>query len=189
MSWSGLTGEPLALDLVNTVVGAAGGHVDTDLLSSAEALQDWLTAEGERLSASARDSAAEVDLPALHDLRTAISEAVAAAMEGRPPSERALAAITDAQRAAPAYRALTWDGNAVVATVRRTGDASANLLAEIAEAAAELLADPSSARIRRCQGPNCRMLFLPANPRRRWCSPAICGNRVRVARYYESHKD
>ena len=32
-------------------------------------------------------------------------------------------------------------------------------------------------------------VFLPANPRRRWCSPAICGNRARVARYYQRHKD
>jgi predicted RNA-binding Zn ribbon-like protein len=32
------------------------------------------------------------------------------------------------------------------------------------------------------------MLFLPVNARRRWCSPAVCGNRVRVARYYEAHK-
>ncbi|GAA2507323.1 hypothetical protein GCM10023100_41830 [Actinocorallia cavernae] len=28
---------------------------------------------------------------------------------------------------------------------------------------------------------------LPAHPRRRWCSPARCGNRARVARYYQRH--
>jgi predicted RNA-binding Zn ribbon-like protein len=32
------------------------------------------------------------------------------------------------------------------------------------------------------------MLFLPAHPRRRWCSPQLCGNRVRVARYYRRHR-
>ncbi|MFD0515426.1 CGNR zinc finger domain-containing protein [Streptomyces aureus] len=32
------------------------------------------------------------------------------------------------------------------------------------------------------------LLFLPAHPRRRWCSAARCGNRARVARYYQRHK-
>ncbi|MEV3921501.1 CGNR zinc finger domain-containing protein [Actinomadura coerulea] len=32
------------------------------------------------------------------------------------------------------------------------------------------------------------MLFLPAHPRRRWCSAARCGNRVRVARHYRRHR-
>jgi predicted RNA-binding Zn ribbon-like protein len=38
-------------------------------------------------------------------------------------------------------------------------------------------------------GPQCRLLFLPAHPRRRWCSRVLCGNRVRVTRYYQRHKD
>ncbi|WP_253798373.1 CGNR zinc finger domain-containing protein [Nocardia amikacinitolerans] len=29
----------------------------------------------------------------------------------------------------------------------------------------------------------------PAHPKRRWCSPDRCGNRVRVARYYRKHKE
>jgi predicted RNA-binding Zn ribbon-like protein len=32
------------------------------------------------------------------------------------------------------------------------------------------------------------MVFLPAHPRRRWCSPTRCGNRARVARYYQRHR-
>ncbi|NGN66182.1 hypothetical protein G5C51_20070, partial [Streptomyces sp. A7024] len=27
-----------------------------------------------------------------------------------------------------------------------------------------------------------------SHPRRRWCSATRCGNRARVARYYERHK-
>ncbi|WP_433464559.1 CGNR zinc finger domain-containing protein [Spirillospora sp. CA-128828] len=30
--------------------------------------------------------------------------------------------------------------------------------------------------------------FLPGHPRRRWCSAARCGNRVRVARHYQRHR-
>ena len=57
-----------------------------------------------------------------------------------------------------------------------------------AEAAAGLLADPSVTKIRQCEADDCVLLFLPAHPRRRWCSAARCGNRVRVARHYQRHK-
>ena len=52
-----------------------------------------------------------------------------------------------------------------------------------------LLADPAAGRVRGCEGPGCLLLFLPAHPRRRWCSPDLCGNRVRVARHYRRHKE
>jgi hypothetical protein len=84
---------------------------------------------------------------------------------------------------------LSWDGQAITVTMRRPGTASAVLLAQLAEAAATLLASPAIGLVRRCEGPGCRMLFLPAHPRRRWCSPATCGNRARVARYYQRHKE
>ncbi|MEV6134662.1 CGNR zinc finger domain-containing protein [Nocardia sp. NPDC051990] len=32
------------------------------------------------------------------------------------------------------------------------------------------------------------LLFLRLHPRRRWCASERCGNRVRVARYYQRHK-
>ena len=63
------------------------------------------------------------------------------------------------------------------------------LLAQLAEAAATLLASPAIGLVRRCEEPGCRLLFLCAHPRRRWCSPATCGNRARVARYYQLHKE
>ena len=68
-------------------------------------------------------------------------------------------------------------------------DPTTSLRAELADAAADLLSDPSVRNVRQCEGPVCRLLFLPAHPRRRWCSPGLCGNRVRVARYHERHKD
>jgi predicted RNA-binding Zn ribbon-like protein len=78
----------------------------------------------------------------------------------------------------------------VVTTIsRRRGNPAAVLLAQLAGAAAELLASPAIRRVRRCEGRDCRMLFLPASSRRRWCSPTVCGNRARVARYYQRHKD
>jgi predicted RNA-binding Zn ribbon-like protein len=52
----------------------------------------------------------------------------------------------------------------------------------------ELLADPTVCDVRRCDAPTCVILFLARHPNRRWCTPTICGNRARVARYYQRHK-
>ena len=178
-----LTGEPLALDLVNTVASPPGGQVD--LLESADDLRAWLAAERDRLDVTD----GQIDLSAVRALRAHITRAVEAARVSTPPPPEALRAITDAQRNAPAYQELGWDGQAITVTTRRRGTATAVLLAQLAEAAATLLASPAIGLVRRCEGPGCRMLFLPAHPRRRWCSPATCGNRARVARYYQLHKE
>jgi predicted RNA-binding Zn ribbon-like protein len=178
-----LVGEPLAIDLVNTRVQPPGAP-ELDFLENPETFGAWLAAEGDRLGTPSGD----VDLGALRELRGHIARAVDDARHGRPPSARALDALGAAQRAAPAYRELRWDGARVTATWRRAGDPTRNLLGELAEAAADLLTDSSVQNVRRCEGPQCRLLFLPTHPRRRWCSPALCGNRVRVARYYERHK-
>jgi predicted RNA-binding Zn ribbon-like protein len=177
-----LTGEPLALDLVNTVASPPGGEVD--LLDSADHLRAWLAAEQDRLDITD----GQIDLSAVRALRAHITHAVEAARASTPPPPEALRAITDAQRNAPAYQELGWNGQAITITTRRPGNATAVLLAQLAEAAATLLASPAIGLVRRCEGPGCRMLFLPAHPRRRWCSPATCGNRARVARYYQLHK-
>jgi predicted RNA-binding Zn ribbon-like protein len=183
MTTAPLTGEPLALDLVNTVASPAGGEVD--LLESAADLRAWLAAERDRLDLTD----GQIDLGAVRALRAQITRAIEAARASTPPPPEALRVITDAQRNAPAYQELGWNGQAIILTTRRPGNATAVLLAQLAEAAATLLASPAMGLVRRCEGPGCRMLFLPAHPRRRWCSPATCGNRARVARYYQLHKE
>ena len=183
MTTAPLTGEPLALDLVNTVASPPGGEVD--LLESADDLRAWLAAERDRLDITD----GQIDLGAVRVLRAHITRAVEAARASAPPPLEALHAITDAQRNAPAYQELGLNGQAITVTIRRPGNATAVLLAQLAEAAATLLASPAIGLVRRCEGPGCRMLFLPAHPRRRWCSPATCGNRARVARYYQLHKE
>jgi predicted RNA-binding Zn ribbon-like protein len=183
MTTAPLTGEPLALDLVNTVASTPGGEVD--LLESAGDLRAWLAAEQGRLDITD----GQIDLGAVRALRAHITRAVEAGRARTPPPLEALRTITDAQRNAPVYQELGWNGQAMTIATRRPGNATAVLLAQLAEAAATLLASPAIGLVRRCEGPGCRMLFLPAHPRRRWCSPATCGNRARVARYYQLHKE
>jgi predicted RNA-binding Zn ribbon-like protein len=177
-----LVGEPLALDLVNTRGRTAAGE-EFDALADADGVRRWLALEGDRLPVTG-----EVEPAALRALREHVATAVEHARQGTAPPAGALQALGDAQRAAPRHRELAWDGGTVVALARRSGDPTRDVLAELAEAAADLLTDPAVTTVRRCEGPQCQMLFLPAHPRRRWCSPQLCGNRVRVARYYRRHR-
>lgn len=151
----------LAIDFVNT------------LTSEDDRLEEWLSSQG---------------LPWSEDFRKLRGQVEAAVLAARDGVEPDLAPLNAALRGAPSFELLTWNG-AVVVSRERSGDEVARGLAVLAGAAAELLASPSVRKVKTCEAPGCRLLFVPAHPRRRWCDPATCGNRVRVARYYQRHKD
>ncbi|NED94503.1 hypothetical protein G1H11_04180 [Phytoactinopolyspora alkaliphila] len=180
-----MTGEPLAVDLLNTRAQTSDGEVDA--LDSAEDFSAWLTAQGGRIR-WVPAPLTRSGLDEIRALREHIRSAIDAARHGVAPGQATLDAITAAAREAPSYLGLKLDADAVVAIRHRDGEGLARFLAELAEAAAELITGQDVGRLRECEGPQCRMLFLPSHPRRRWCSPALCGNRVRVARYYQRHK-
>jgi predicted RNA-binding Zn ribbon-like protein len=181
-----LVGEPLALDLVNTLATGPDGEA-LDLLAAPKTAAAWLGAQ-QALGRLAGAHADDLDLVALRQLRSRITECVEPARQGAPPPSPALTALNAALRAAPAYPQLGWTGTAVTITIARSADPRRDLCAELAHAAAELLSDPAITRVRICEGPHCRLLFLPAHPKRRWCSPSTCGNRARVARHYHKHR-
>ncbi|GAA0953166.1 CGNR zinc finger domain-containing protein [Actinocorallia libanotica] len=181
-----LTGEPLALDLVNTRPATG------DLLAAPRDLLSWLELQADRfpearefLAAPGPDAAG---LAAVRAVREHTARALDRVRRGEQPPAADLAALNEAQRAAPAITELSWDGATVVVTRRRTGPPGARPAAWLAETAAELLADPAVRKVRRCEADDCVMLFLPAHPRRRWCSAYRCGNRIRVARHYQRRR-
>ena len=53
--------------------------------------------------------------------------------------------------------------------------------------AAELLASDDLAAVRECASPTCSWLFLDKSKShsRRWCDMKVCGNRLKVRRFYE----
>ncbi|MFJ4805985.1 CGNR zinc finger domain-containing protein [Streptomyces murinus] len=181
-----LTGEALALDLVNTRPLSGDGRVD--LLGTPRQLSRWLALEADRLEeGDADEEPGAGELVAVHAVRGYTEAVVRALLDAAEPPAAALRGLTEAQRAAPAVRELGWDGTAVTAVPRRTGPLGVRVAAALAEAAVELLTDPAIGRLKECEADGCVMVFLPAHPRRRWCSPARCGNRARVARYYQRH--
>ncbi|HEX3035881.1 MAG TPA: CGNR zinc finger domain-containing protein, partial [Thermodesulfobacteriota bacterium] len=59
------------------------------------------------------------------------------------------------------------------------------VLVSVARSAAELIEEGAAAPTRKCGNPNCVLYFYDVSPtrHRRWCSMAVCGNRMKVAAY------
>jgi predicted RNA-binding Zn ribbon-like protein len=75
----------------------------------------------------------------------------------------------------------TWVG---VRGVRR-------LLSSVARDAIDVFGGPRSARLKRCEGSRCSLLFVDTSRsgRRRWCSMERCGNRSKVAAHRRRRKE
>jgi len=174
-------GEPVvAVDLINTVA-APGSPTTDDLLTADRDAQAWWRIEGTRVPGG--------DLPdirALRRLRTTLRAMIEALIDGRPVPQGAVADLNFFMQSAPASTRLLLTETGLRTEIQWHLEYGGNpRLAFIATQAAEFLSDPSKvSRLRRCANPACSMIFIAVNPRRSWCAPGICGNRVRVARHH-----
>jgi predicted RNA-binding Zn ribbon-like protein len=180
-----LLGEPLALDLANTIVHHAGQ--DLDLLTDERQLQAWLDQQGPRLPPA---EATKQVLAAVHSIRRPLRRCLDAVRDhGAPPAD-AIAALNRAAAAAPASVAMQLDPSGRPQRLtRRPGPAANQVAAVLAEAAIQFLTDHDPRRLRQCAAEDCILLFYAAHPRRRWCSADGCGNRERVRRHYQRHRN
>ncbi|WP_411105522.1 CGNR zinc finger domain-containing protein [Streptomyces sp. cmx-4-9] len=172
-----LTGEPVALDLLNTRWVADGERLDLFAgaagLSRLEGLAIWLEAVGlaDRFRA---------DAPTLVHLLTA-REVLARAVAD--PADEKARALVDA----------VLEHGRIRATLGPEGPGERAEFADPAWGPAwtaardylELLGS-SPDRIRACAAESCVLHFhdVSRNGTRRWCSMAACGNRAKASRHY-----
>lgn len=178
-----LIGEPLALDLANSRICREGSVVD--LLDTPAALDGWLHAQAKRLSWAG--SASTADWRAVCALRAVIIELFRAWHEHSRPAAAAVTKVNQALSAPNVRMRLVWTGRkpGLVSSVARSRRSA--LLGELAADAITVLTGPQAERLRQCANPDCILQFVADNPRRRWCSSVLCGNRARVARHYRRH--
>ena len=179
-----LLGEPLALDLVNTCVRR--DDTELDLLDSTAALGAWLHAESARLTWSGQVNSA--DLRAVQGLRAALAVLFNARRAGTQPPAPALRKLNAALTAPSMAARLTWAAAGPKLVHPGAGSRRDVLLHALAADAVSVLTGPSATRLRVCAHPDCVLQFVALNPRRRWCSDAVCGNRSRVARHYQRQR-
>jgi predicted RNA-binding Zn ribbon-like protein len=124
------------------------------------------------------------ELEAALALRLVLHRVFSALAQGRRPRRGDIEALArDHAEAASAGRLAVADDGAWRLKWPAT-DPRAVRFAVVVDAMA-LLADPARlARVHRCPGPACGWLFLDTSGRRRWCSMATCGSRVKMRRLY-----
>ncbi|MET9919938.1 CGNR zinc finger domain-containing protein [Streptomyces sp. NPDC059605] len=165
-----LIGEPMALDLVNSVWVDHGRRLDQ--FDEPDGLENWLADHD--MSGTAADTAAVRD--ALLQARSALRAALEDGDDG--PLNRVLAHGF--------HRPGLRGGAPLVATVV---DDPARLPAWTAAADLVRLLAERPDRVRRCAHPECVLWFydVSKNGSRRWCSMEVCGNRAKSERFQKSH--
>jgi predicted RNA-binding Zn ribbon-like protein len=175
-------GDHPALDLLNTVVQQDGAPVDI-WQTDADVLR-WLTRQhlhdGAQAPARLKSGAL---LSAARALRETVRVAVAQRKVQAPVDIKALNAFLGEGRRH--LELALNDQHQLQAIERYEASTPAQLLAPLAETAAQLLVTGDFNLIRKCEHPDCTLCFYDRTKshRRRWCSMALCGNRHKVASF------
>lgn len=171
--------DNLALDFINSEYGM--GDDRHDCFDDAQSVIDWLEMTG----LVVKGTAAPPELLAeARQLRDAARAVVHAAMESR---EADLTVINRVLEKGRPEVMLKWeqDTRRYHVDVRSGTDSPAALLWPVADALVKLVTDDKFGYVRQCEAHNCILLFhdLSKSHRRRWCSMATCGNRMKVAAF------
>ncbi|MFF3289828.1 CGNR zinc finger domain-containing protein [Streptomyces sp. NPDC003023] len=176
----------VCLDLVATAREPGDRQpVGPEPLADTARLACWLTGAG-LVPAGTRLACVDSNWVAgFVELRDCIDRLVRTGPEGRPTDHALKVVNSRAQVPPPGINAVRGEDGALVRALCGAPECAA-LLAVVARDAVELLTDPvACARLRQCEGDNCRRVYLDTSRgrRRRWCSSEVCGNRERVARH------
>jgi predicted RNA-binding Zn ribbon-like protein len=158
------TDETLLLDLLNTTPVVDGSPRDD--LAGAGAGRRWLAAHGQPVS--------DDEWRTLVEARTALQDVVRG---DAPPAALAPFVRDVSYRAALAGEGIAWT---LDAPAGRSAAARAVL-------SWDALRVSSPGRLRPCANPDCRLFLIDhSKPNSaRWCSMAICGNRMKARRHYQ----
>jgi predicted RNA-binding Zn ribbon-like protein len=117
------------------------------------------------------------------ELRAVIRQILDAIAQHRPLAAEWIEVVNRALRAGGGMEQLVAAGNGWRPAFVPERRDSLGALAPLARSAAELIVEGPSAPVRRCANPRCVLFFYDdsRSRRRRWCSMAVCGNRMKVA--------
>lgn len=180
-------GEPLAVELANTLYERPEATVD--FLGRSDWIVAWLglTVSHPTLTLPKRIDPSGGDQ--IRSLRNVVRALMSTATQTHPQPDPSwvvtLNRFTDSTR----FRfRLEWtEGNAPRSAINPTGRGFNAVLTHLAIEAISFLSSPDVARVRRCDGPDCPMLFVQQHHKRRFCHDG-CAHRARQARYYQHHR-
>lgn len=172
--------DNLALDFINSAFGVDAAH--RECLVDDAAVMAWLQAAG--AAPADADMAPEGLLELALRLRGEARALLDAATSGGGADADAVNHVLSAGQA---MEVLEWDRSDLsfrMTRQPRQHDA-ASLLEPVARSIATLVVDTPLEQVRQCEAHDCTLLFhdQTRSHRRRWCSMALCGNRMKVAAF------
>lgn len=178
-----LTGEPLAVDLANTVKTVADPAEEL-LIDDAGSAEFWeLQAERLPESATAPNRAETLRL------REVVRSVLISHLESSRFDRAAVNALNAYAAAAPSFPQLAVGDSAERRTAWASSSGADLSLAAVASSAIDVVTGAAADRLRTCGSAKCSMLFVATNAKRRWCSSEVCGNRERVARHARHRRE
>ncbi|HEU0256241.1 MAG TPA: CGNR zinc finger domain-containing protein [Microbacteriaceae bacterium] len=177
-----LVGEPLAVDLVDTRWHGDAG--DEDLLATPAGLTQWLRERGldsplRRPAEGAGDPSGEPG-GVLERMRAALLHTRAVLRRAFEGEARAQDGVNEVLAHAVIVRSLEAGRVRDIPMFPDEAWRPAWLAAD--DYVRLLQAAPDG--IRKCGNPSCVLYFFDPGGRRRWCSMARCGNRLKAQRHY-----
>jgi predicted RNA-binding Zn ribbon-like protein len=184
--------QELFVAFANTLAHQHGARVET--LPDADALLRWLR-DHDLISDRARATEAahlrreESDaarwMGRFAHLRGLLHGIAARVSAGKRPTGVQVRELNHILRHGLHYHQLQLEADGSHYTVAQIGDRLDQARAIIASSLAHFLAEEAPDRLRVCDNPACREIFVDHSPtgRRRWCDMRTCGNQAKVARH------
>ena len=191
--WFPFVGNHRCFDFVNTEVNVKGER--RDLLTDFGTWLAWLVQARVIDDETARTlgdrwagkPAGDHALSEVREFRRALRETVERIARGTSIPLQVIEAINRRLRERTGYIEMTKVRGGFTKRVHAEFSEPSDLLVPMAEAAADFLCDAEFSLIRRCENQRCILFFYDQtkNHSRRWCSMQWCGNRMKVAAFYE----
>ncbi len=193
-----LIGGHPAIDLVNTLDWRFRENGAEELLASYSDLLrfaeqcELLTAKQVRqIIRVSPDRTAASALVACRELREAAAEILYAAVDDRTPPGSQIKTLDRLFKEARERQRLTWSSYRLRWEWPASEGGPELPIWILSLSTARLLVSDNMRRLRACENPECRWLFLDTskNHTRRWCDMKICGNRMKARRFKAQHRD
>ncbi len=194
-----IVGNNLSLDFVNTEVAGDGGlksllETPADMVAWAVAVNLLESPQAQRLARNWREE------PEIGGVAGGFAQAmrfrkdlrgmVEGLTRGQAVAPAVIKAINTRLREPSGYAEVRVGEDGFMKQFRIEIRSPVQLLAPIAEAAADLLCYGNLAYVKKCENPECVLYFYDTtkNHSRRWCSMAACGNRAKAAAFYQRQR-
>lgn len=189
-------GEHLCADFINTQISANGQNID--LLENFYDLVAWLHQAHVLSDMQAQESLASWDntpaaaqvLTAAKQLRQTIQAIIANHATAKIIAQSTLDALNQLLVHYVGFHQLVTTQKGIELHFHPVTRQAIDLMMPIAQAASDLVCNNGFSHIRKCENPVCPLYFLDTskNHTRRWCSMAICGNRMKATAFYRRHR-